>query len=95
MHAACQGALIHILPPFLHLFNGDCLILGAELVNLHQAVFTHNAIDKRKEKTTPFGVNLMRSQVLYRAAQNAIRLADQNSNRGGNRLLIWRIHFNG
>ncbi len=26
---------------------------------------------KRKEKTTPFGVNLMRSQVLYRAAQYA------------------------
>ncbi len=25
--------------------------------------------EKRKEKTTPFGVNLMRSQVLYRAAQ--------------------------
>jgi len=24
---------------------------------------------KNKEKTTPFGVNLMRSQVLYRAAQ--------------------------
>ncbi len=24
---------------------------------------------KRKEKTTPFSVNLMRSQVLYRAAQ--------------------------
>jgi len=24
---------------------------------------------KRKEKTTPFGVNLMRSQVLYRGAQ--------------------------
>ena len=24
---------------------------------------------KRKEKTTPFGVNLMRSQVVYRAAQ--------------------------
>ncbi len=24
---------------------------------------------KRKEKTTPFGVNLMRSQVLYQAAQ--------------------------
>ena len=28
----------------------------------------HN-LRKRKEKTTPFGVNLMRSQVLYRAAQ--------------------------
>ena len=26
---------------------------------------------KRKEKNTPFVVNLMRSQVLYRAAQNA------------------------
>ena len=25
---------------------------------------------KRKEKTTPFGVNLMRRQVLYRAAQS-------------------------
>ena len=25
---------------------------------------------KRNEKTTPFGVNLMRSQVVYRAAQN-------------------------
>ncbi len=29
----------------------------------------HAAEKKRKEKTTPFGVNLMRSQVLYRAAQ--------------------------
>ncbi len=28
-----------------------------------------SAEKKRKEKTTPFGVNLMRSQVLYRAAQ--------------------------
>ena len=27
---------------------------------------------KRKEKTTPFGVSLMRSQVLYRAAQAAV-----------------------
>ncbi len=26
---------------------------------------------KRKEKTAPFGVNLMRSQALYRAAQEA------------------------
>jgi len=30
---------------------------------------TH-AIEKWKEKTTPFGINLMRSQVLYRAAQS-------------------------
>ena len=27
---------------------------------------------KRKEKTTPFGVNLMRSQVLYQAAQETV-----------------------
>ena len=27
------------------------------------------ACSVRKEKTTPFGINLMRSQVLYRAAQ--------------------------
>ena len=26
---------------------------------------------KREEKTTPFGVSLMRSQVLYRAAQGS------------------------
>ena len=29
-----------------------------------------NQEKKRKEKTTPFGINLMRSQVLYRATQN-------------------------
>ena len=29
----------------------------------------HEGSQKRKEKTMPFGVNLMRSQVLYRAAQ--------------------------
>jgi hypothetical protein len=27
---------------------------------------------ERKEKTTPFGINSMRSQVLYRAAQNLL-----------------------
>jgi len=27
---------------------------------------------KRKEKTTPFGVNAMRSQVLYRAAHREL-----------------------
>ncbi len=38
---------------------------------------------KRKEKTTPFGVNLMRSQVLYQAAQiswpYSVHLADYAS----------------
>ncbi len=32
--------------------------------------FVHAPELERKEKTTPFGVNLMRSQVLYRAAQD-------------------------
>ena len=32
------------------------------------------ACRKRKEKTTPFGVNLMRSQVLYWAAQGYVLL---------------------
>ncbi len=31
---------------------------------------------KRKEKTTPFGVNLMRSPVLYRAAQELAKDSD-------------------
>ncbi len=33
--------------------------------------FRASSEKKRKEKTTPFGVNLMRRQVLYRAAQLA------------------------
>ncbi len=36
-----------------------------EMLSMYQLVLEK----KRKEKTTPFGVNLMRSQVLYRAAQ--------------------------
>ncbi len=35
-----------------------------------EIVLRHQGVQKRKEKTTPFGVNLMRSQVLYRAAQD-------------------------
>ncbi len=34
-----------------------------------QLHLAHGLVGNRKEKTTPFGVNLMRSQVLYRAAQ--------------------------
>ena len=36
-----------------------------EMLSMYQLVLEK----KRKEKPTPFGVNLMRSQVLYRAAQ--------------------------
>jgi len=32
------------------------------------------ALTKEKEKTTPFGVNLLRSQVSYRAAEAVTRL---------------------
>ena len=31
---------------------------------------------KRKEKTTPFGVNLMRSPVIYQAAQDQYNTCD-------------------
>jgi len=34
---------------------------------------TDYTVKKEKEKTTPFGVNLMRSPVLYRAAQETIQ----------------------
>ena len=36
---------------------------------LHHVLCNQKLEKKRKEKTTPFGVNLLRSQVLYRAAQ--------------------------
>ncbi len=34
---------------------------------------------KRKEKTTPFGVNLTRSQVVYRAAEHMWKLTHQTA----------------
>ena len=46
-----------------------CVTSGNGLVKCHQILSAANAGWKRKEKTMPFGVNLMRSQVLYRAAQ--------------------------
>jgi len=46
-------------------------LLGSGLAasNASTIAALNNNIQKRKEKTTPFGVNSMRSQVLYRAAQ--------------------------
>jgi hypothetical protein len=38
-------------------------------VNMDGRCALCNKIGKEKEKTTPFGINSMRSQVLYQAAQ--------------------------
>ena len=38
----------------------------------------HLSGKKRKEKTTPFGVNLMRSQILYQAAQTCQPVPDSD-----------------
>ena len=38
MHAAAQGALIHVLPPLLYFLKADCLVLGAQLIDLHPSV---------------------------------------------------------
>ncbi len=43
---------------------------------------------KRKEKTTPFGVILMRSQVLYRAAQACVDASDMRHNLSNVSLII-------
>jgi len=52
---------------------GDFFLDRWEVFILHSSTKTLTAVEhflkKRKGKTTPFGVNLMRSQVLYRAAQ--------------------------
>ena len=43
---------------------------------MHEKLKTHQSGEKRKEKTTPFSVNLMSSQVLYRAAQGTSLLSN-------------------
>ena len=56
-----------------HLYHHyPCLVLrgrGGASAEGHHPNLQEICETKRKEKTTPFGVNLMRSQVLYRAAQ--------------------------
>ena len=52
---------------------------------LYESVrFSRAAEKKRKETTTPFGVNFMRSQVIYRAAQG--RAADMSVEHSKERL---------
>ena len=53
--------------------TSDTVMLPSNGSNLSMVVtagaYEEGMQKKRKEKTTPFGINLMRSQVLYRAAQ--------------------------
>ena len=46
----------------------ECVMCPGITLNVWEPVAVGGK--KRKEKTTPFGVNLMRSPVLYRAAQD-------------------------
>ena len=50
--------------------NHTCL----QLPNFHGQSVLVELEKKRNEKTTPFGVKLVRSQVLYRAAQSLFQL---------------------
>jgi hypothetical protein len=58
-------------------------IVAFWLPTCHQGGLSLCTRKKRKEKTTPFGVNSMRSQVLYRAAQDCaqqtLKCAEQTS----------------
>ena len=50
---------------------------GSSASHLAQVVPSAKQKRKDKEKTTPFGVNLMRSQILYRAAQTLCQAASK------------------
>jgi len=47
------------------------LSYGGQVHTCNPTRETHSDVQKRKKKTTPFGVNIMRSQVLYWAAQDS------------------------
>ena len=55
----------------LFLNDADELTVAEIEVIRSQMQCKHMQLVRRKEKTTPFGVNLLRSQVLFRAAQAA------------------------
>ena len=48
---------------------------------------------KRKEKTTPFGVNLMRSQVVYRAAQGGEPCIDSSASQSRPLRMMQHVSF--
>jgi len=56
---------LHLVNPFIRRFKA----INPGDLQPHMDIKIRAEEKKRKEKTTPFGVNLMRSQVLYRAAQ--------------------------
>jgi hypothetical protein len=54
---------------WLKMYGSD-VVPGFPVVKLLLRTSREGLEKERKEKTTPYGVNLMRSQVLYRAAQH-------------------------
>ena len=69
--STCQECVLHAVHPWTVVL-ATCDVLSGRQRNDAQALLsqpaTHKA-KKRKEKTTPFGVNLMRNPVAYRAVQ--------------------------
>ncbi len=63
--ARSQGSLGHIASLSDDLLTATCVAHKPQRDEPQRQAVTHD----RQEKTTPFSVNLMRSQVLYRAAQ--------------------------
>ena len=68
-HDANPGHVSHCIVHVCWLCSSLAMLMYAW--HLAEAPYAASLLEKkRKEKTTPFGVNLMRSQVLYRAAQS-------------------------
>ncbi len=70
VRVSCQATAAMVvqslgLPMLNWLTDGQSLAANAQLAEKRKE-------KKRQERTTPFGVNVMRSQVLYRAAQGLI-----------------------
>jgi len=61
--------LLHSLPDWLILSITNVVLQLMHACLSRAEKTTRQAERKREEKTMPFGVNIMRSQVLYRAAQ--------------------------
>ncbi len=69
--SAAALAAVACLHPVFNVVSCSCTCAACLLyLKVDMQAGTQYIVDseKRAEKTTPFGVNLMRSQVLYRAA---------------------------
>ena len=72
---------------------GEGRQLAADFCSVIFAAASSTVMHRKEEKTTPFGVNLMRSQVLYRAAQDRNAYAvDRISEQGVTKTVCTELH---